>query len=414
MKKFWLLLLLFVFGILITGCKNKSSSLSDINKFDWDIIYWWDSWWVPIKWDKVMYYNTWYWISFIIWEDLSWWSVKEYDWEEYDENTGITINNHFIVFSMKNGISDSMKFFIYAIPNEEYVVLVKDANREYNWGNNIIWHNNKYTFIMVADKLYFSDLQIYELPTESNSSNPWKSNYRQESWDYVPSTECYDYNWFLIDNPEKDKEWDIVNCYNNKWWRNWKQIWYYENWAISYEAMYKDWSRDGKQIEYYENWQIKIEGNYKDWQKDGKQIWYYENWQIEIEENYKDWEIEGKQVHYYENWQIKSERNYKDWETDGKQIWYHEDWSISYETNYKNWKKDGRQIEYYENWQVRYEENYKNWKEEGEQVHYYENWQVEYEHNYIDWIMEDGEVITYDSDWTIIFRGTYKNWKRID
>jgi antitoxin component YwqK of YwqJK toxin-antitoxin module len=73
------------------------------------------------------------------------------------------------------------------------------------------------------------------------------------------SIKCYNADWSLNKNPDKDSNWEIINCYNVDGKKEGKEVYYYENWQIEQEWNYIDDKKEGTRIKYYENWQIEIE-----------------------------------------------------------------------------------------------------------------------------------------------------------
>ena len=82
------------------------------------------------------YYNSWYWISFKLWSEYSWWaSIKEWDSEEYNTTTEKTYNMHRIEASKWN----QQIFVINAVRNEEFDILdeYKSLAASIGWSSHV-------------------------------------------------------------------------------------------------------------------------------------------------------------------------------------------------------------------------------------------------------------------------------------
>ena len=178
------------------------------------------------------------------------------------------------------------------------------------------------------------DENIDSVMNENTNSNPW-------GFTYLSQSECYNSHGNINNNPKRDENWKIINCYDSEWKENWKRISYID-WQISLEENFKHGEYDWKIADYYTtNWQIHSEINVKNWELNWKAITYYfENWQIEKEENYKNGELDGEQVSFFLNWQIQEKKIYKNGKLDWKRTSYFENWQIREEEFYKNGELD--------------------------------------------------------------------------
>ena len=167
MKKIWLLTTLLVGGLLLTGCLNKvpdclsweaactkkikaEEPSEDIKFQNSNVIYWW-IWTHEIVGDKTIYYDSWYWISFRLWEDFSWGRIVERDTEEWDTINENLYNLHRIEVYKKDWWWEwyGQVFIINVVNNEQSKI----------WGKEyIIWNNNKYSFYSTNLKNWIVDI----------------------------------------------------------------------------------------------------------------------------------------------------------------------------------------------------------------------------------------------------------------
>lgn len=292
--------------------------------------------------------------------------------------------------------------------------------------------------------------------TQSNISNNVSSNTSsntkdiqnlldkkvEEWWPYIQKSECYDKDWNLNNNPSKDWNWNIVNCYDeNGLWQGYRlynnhlsgqsegyvinsmYIWpftdYDKNWNKFREWTYYDGELSWHVIVYYENWNIETDFYTKDYRYYWDYSEYYENWNIEDIIHYdNNWCMIWERIAYYENWQLSIKWNFADEcslrDLKGTRIW---DWYYYYENgqlkaleHYENWRLAGDFIVYYDNgnikekWSYFYEEYWPlssisaiHW----EYLEYYENWKIKTRGEYSYW--NKVSWFEYDENWEIIW-----------
>ena len=243
MKKIWLLATLLVGGLLLTGCINKvpdciswkaactweikvEEPSKDIKFQDSNVIYWW-IWTHEIVGDKTIYYDSWYWISFRLWEDFSWGRIVERDTEEWDTINENLYNLHRIEVYKKDWWEwYGQVFIINAVNNEQFAKRDDVPSWNSNWEESIIGQNDKYTFNKNStNDQQYSDLRIFNVnDIEKNweddciyGVNDWLKN-MEPNWvfsEIVRSNDNWEYAFKVDWMNMKTKSWVLYYTNNN-------------------------------------------------------------------------------------------------------------------------------------------------------------------------------------------------------
>jgi antitoxin component YwqK of YwqJK toxin-antitoxin module len=162
----------------------------------------------------------------------------------------------------------------------------------------------------------------------------------------VEKDKCYREDWKLNTNPDKDKEWNIVNCYNDKGQQHWKWLWYNWNWIPIVEENYIDGVKNWMEIwTWHDNWKLRYEVNVIDWKREWEGRSYYQDWSLEFIENYKNGILDWTKEYYFKNGKIKRIETLENW----KMVWasnYFEDNDIEEVEVFINWEKKGTAYNY--------------------------------------------------------------------
>ena len=119
----------------------------DVRFPDSNPIYWW-IWTYEIVWDKTIYYNDEYGISFRLWEEFSWGRIVERDTEEWDTINENLYKLHRIEVYKKDWWWEwyGQVFIINAVNNEQFNIWKWRPLYNENLENDVLWTNNKYSF----------------------------------------------------------------------------------------------------------------------------------------------------------------------------------------------------------------------------------------------------------------------------
>ena len=145
----------------------------DIRFPDSNPIYWW-VWTHEIVGDKTIYYNSWYWISFRLWEEFSWGRIVERDTEEWDTINENLYNLHRIEVYKKDWWWEwyGQVFIINVVNNEQSKIWERE---------HVIWNNNKYSFYSTNLKNWIvditnervTDMYIFDVKPEEDIPEWW-------------------------------------------------------------------------------------------------------------------------------------------------------------------------------------------------------------------------------------------------
>ena len=162
----------------------------------------------------------------------------------------------------------------------------------------------------------------------------------------VKKDKCYGENWKLNANPDKDKEWNIVNCYNDKGLQHWKWLWYNWYWEPILEENYIDGIQNWMEIwTRPENWKLRYKVNVIDWKREWEGRSYYKDWWLEFIENYKNGVLEWEKEYYFNSGKVKRRENLEHW----KVVWasnFFEKNDVEEIEVYINWEKKGTTYHY--------------------------------------------------------------------
>ena len=153
------------------------------------------------------------------------------------------------------------------------------------------------TFLFFVFMLFTWCVFDYDKSIFSNNHN--ESIESWYSWldfsDYVYA--WYDDTWYL----REYSTW----LYNEKWNRDWKRVYYFENGQIANELYYNDWFLEGTAKFYWPTyWQymyhLSWEDIIKEYIEKPEWLWIEEipSWWLNYEINYKNWEKDGLSVKY--------------------------------------------------------------------------------------------------------------------
>jgi len=156
------------------------------------------------------------------------------------------------------------------------------------------------------------------------------------NWKHLKANECYNDAWELNSNPDKDRAWSIVNCYNANWKKEWTWI-EDDDWKLWYILNYENWIPHWTITSYDRNWVKTAEWTYEHWVWSWKATYYYPNWGVEEEGYFVDDLEEWEWKSYDEDWSIFKVDKYESWELIETQ--FYEDWYIT-------------EIDYYEDWVI--------------------------------------------------------------
>ncbi len=167
-------------------------------------------------------------------------------------------------------------------------------------------------------------------PVEDNSLSVKEDNW----WFYLSENECYEPLGNIKENPDKDEEGRIINCYDQNAEQHWVIInKYASQWTKEHEGCYNHWENVWRDIWYYKNWNIKSDKYYHDWNYVSA-TYYYENWQLDKKTFTKDWNPDWNWEMYYDNWKLKIKWSFVDWKSNGTWLYYYEDWTLMDEEVY--------------------------------------------------------------------------------
>ena len=153
----------------------------DVRFPDSNPIYWW-IWTHEIVWDKTIYYNDEYGISFRLWEEFSWGRIVERDTEEWDTINENLYKLHRIEVYKKDWWWEwyGQVFIINAVNNEQFNIWKWRPVYNENLENNVLWTNNKYSFWSTNLKNWIVDItnervtDMYIFDVNSPEVIPWK------------------------------------------------------------------------------------------------------------------------------------------------------------------------------------------------------------------------------------------------
>ena len=154
----------------------------DVRFPDSNPIYWW-IWTHEIVWDKTIYYNDEYGISFRLWEEFSWGRIVERDTEEWDTINENLYKLHRIEVYKKDWWWEwyGQVFIINAVNNEQFNIWKWRPIYNENLENDVLWTNNKYSFwskhlhnnwIVDITNERVTDMYIFDI--NSPEVIPWK------------------------------------------------------------------------------------------------------------------------------------------------------------------------------------------------------------------------------------------------
>lgn len=369
---------------------NMVNCYNNIWEQDWKWLYYNDSWQISgienfKNWElngkRIDYYDNWQieeeWF-YISWFNYNWERIRYYyDWKiRY-------------VWYYKNWKEDWKWVSYYKNWKINYVWYYK------NWEQD--WERVSYNEDWEIDwKIIFSGWIIVNNDIENTDiihfgvDNFFEENLTKRMLCYT----SYGYPNFV---PERNEDWDIINCYDRSWNMNGK-------WVMDIDTSVIDGVES--------IWKVKMEGDFLNWKENWKMKYYYENWNIQLEIMYINWIEEWLRKSYYENGQTKSKWNNKNWEKSWKETTYYQNGQVESEIMFKNWKQDWESKLYNESWQTMLVWNFKNWVKDGNRIYYYDNWIVKFEENYKNWKL-NGDVVLYKENWEVDTKAFYKNWNRI-
>lgn len=218
----------------------------DVRFPDSNPIYWW-IWTHEIVWDKTIYYNDEYGISLRVREDFSWGMVQELNTTEalYEHE----YLAHYISFSIRNDDIPEMYKIDWKWYEQNFLIVAYDNEEIEKWDLNsrfwnpeyyeILWKNNKYTFIITPKNKNYTDLYIFDVKESGDNEflEDIKSSWEQPQWKNILITtedemdmninlQIWDktFDVVLEDNiatkalTEKLHEWDVVVNAHEYWW----------------------------------------------------------------------------------------------------------------------------------------------------------------------------------------------------
>jgi hypothetical protein len=131
----------------------------DVRFPDSNPIYWW-IWTHEIVWNKTIYYDDKYGISFRLWEEFSWGRIVERDTEEWDTINENLYKLHRIEVYKKDWWWEwyGQVFIINAVNNEQFNIWKWRPVYNENLENDVLWTNNKYSFWSTNLKNWIVDI----------------------------------------------------------------------------------------------------------------------------------------------------------------------------------------------------------------------------------------------------------------
>ena len=221
----------------------------DVRFPDSNPIYWW-IWTHEIIWDKTIYYNDEYGISFRLWEEFSWGNIVERDTEEWDTINENLYKLHRIEVYKKDWWWEwyGQVFIINAVNNEQFNIWKWRPIYNENLENDVLWTNNKYSFwstnlhnnwIVDITNERVTDMYIFDVKESGDNQflEDIKSSWEQPQWKNILITtedkmdmninlQIWDktFDVVLEDNIatkaliEKLHEWDVVVNAREYWW----------------------------------------------------------------------------------------------------------------------------------------------------------------------------------------------------
>ena len=155
----------------------------DVRFPDSNPIYWW-IWTHEIVWDKTIYYNDEYGISFRLWEEFSWGRIVERDTEEWDTINENLYKLHRIEVYKKDWWWEwyGQVFIINAVNNEQFNIWKWRPIYNENLENDVLWTNNKYSFwstnlhnnwIVDITNERVTDMYIFDVKSEKDIPEWW-------------------------------------------------------------------------------------------------------------------------------------------------------------------------------------------------------------------------------------------------
>ena len=172
--------------------ENVEEPEKDIRFPDSNPIYWW-VWTHEIVGDKTIYYNSWYWISFRLWEEFSWGRIVERDTKEWDTINENLYNLHRIEVYKKDWWWEwyGQVFIINVVNNEQSKIWERE---------HVIWNNNKYSFYSTNLKNWIvditnervTDMYIFDVKPEEDIPEWW--------WERITIvTDMCEEEWWKLD-----------------------------------------------------------------------------------------------------------------------------------------------------------------------------------------------------------------------
>ena len=212
----------------------------DVRFPDSNPIYWW-IWTHEIVWDKTIYYNDEYGISFRLWEEFSWGNIVERDTQEWDTINENLYNLHRIEVFKKDWWWEwyGQVFIINAVNNEQFNIWKWRPVYNENLENDVLWTNNKYSFWSTNLKnwivditnervtdMYIFDVNSPEVISWNGEQNILVVEEENMNTDNTINLKIWDktFDVVLEDNIatkallEKLKGWDMVVKANEYWW----------------------------------------------------------------------------------------------------------------------------------------------------------------------------------------------------
>ena len=212
----------------------------DVRFPDSNPIYWW-IWTHEIVWDKTIYYDDKYGISFRLWEEFSWGRIVERDTQEWDTTNENLYNLHRIEVYKRDWWWKwyGQVFIINAVNNEQFNIWKWRPVYNENLENDVLWTNNKYSFWSTNLKNWIVDItneivtDMYIFDVNSPEVIPWNDEeviliVEDESMntDNTINLKIWDktFDVVLEDNIatkallEKLKGWDVVVNAREYWW----------------------------------------------------------------------------------------------------------------------------------------------------------------------------------------------------
>jgi hypothetical protein len=170
MKKIWLLTTLLTTATLLAWCSinlninNASEEPSLKDRVPGAVVLTGQFWSQDITWDKTLYYNDQYWISFILWESYKSWFVHQEDGENFSTLT----------FFIKDETAKKEETYIdwyrdistiYIVPSEKNDEFI--SNNKWSWTEDL-GKNTKYYFYeedtdLWKDRKYAKDNIVFDI-----------------------------------------------------------------------------------------------------------------------------------------------------------------------------------------------------------------------------------------------------------